>query len=122
MRNRLFVSLGILAVIQILIFIFVLNGGKHPLASFSIFVAFGIIGLASYVATIKPKTDAQGSTQQYILATTIQLLAALGYTLFAKFSQRNEFKVIAIQFRIEFLVVLFVQSFFLLKELRKPNI
>ncbi len=78
-----------------------------------------VIGFGSYLALLKPKSDTSGTTQQYIVATTVQILAALGFVLFARFADPNSFKVVAFHFLAAFFGALVIQSVFLIQFLNK---
>lgn len=118
MKNKLFLLLGGWMVVYGLVTALLFDGNKNPLVVFSVVVAVLIIGAGSYIGTMKPRTDAHGSTQQYIIATTVQILGALGYLLFARFAAKTEFKAIAIHFMVAFMVSLVLQSVFLIRNLR----
>lgn len=78
-----------------------------------------IIGFGSYLALLKPKSDTSGTTQQYIVATTVQILGALAYVLFARFADPASFKVGAFHFLAAFFGALVIQSIFLIQFLNK---
>ena len=119
MRNKTFIVLAVWAIIYCIVVATVFNGIKHPLVLFPVVIGVSIIGLGTYISTLKPKSEVQARTQQYILATTVQILGALGYVLFARFAAKDEFKMIAFHFLVAFVVGLAVQSVMLIKELNK---
>jgi|SRR6218665_287514 len=119
MRNRTFIVLSIWVIIYGAVVAVFFNGISHPLVLFSVVIGVSIVGFGTYISTLKPTSDSHGRTQQYIIATTIQILGALGYILFARFAASNEFKLIAVHFLIAFVSALAIQSTFLIKELNR---
>ncbi len=119
MRNKTFIVLAIWAIVYCVIVGVFFNGIKHPLVLFSVVIGVAVVGLGTYISTAKPTSDTYGRTQQYIIATTIQILGALGFILFARFAASDEFKPIAVHFLIAFVVSLAAQSVLLIKELNK---
>jgi len=119
MRNKTFIVLAVWAIIYCIVVAAFFNGIKHPLVLFSVVIGVSLVGVGTYISTMKPKSDTYGTTQQYMIATTIQILGALGFILFARFAASNEFKPIAVHFLIAFVAGLAAQSTFLIKELNK---
>ncbi len=119
MRNKLALSLVGFAIVHCVIAAFLFQATKTPLVFMGIVSGVVVIGFGSYLALLKPKSDTSGTTQQYIVATTIQILAALGFVLFARFADPNSFKVVAFHFLAAFFGALVIQSAFLIQFLNK---
>jgi len=95
------------------------HAASQPLNFVAIAAGAGLIVGGSLLAFQKPKTDTAGSTQQYIIATTVQILGALGFLLFAKFADQKSFASVAVHFLIAFMGGLFLQSYFLIKHVNR---
>jgi MFS family permease len=119
MRNKTLIVLTIWVIVYGAVVAALFNGIKQPLVLFSVVIGVGLVGCGTYISTMKPTSDSYGRTQQYIIATTIQILGALGYILFARFAASSLFQPIAIHFLVSFVVSLGFQSVMLIRELNK---
>ena len=57
--------------------------------------------------------------QRFVIGTTVQLLLSLAFLLYSRFAFAIHFREVAITFIVLFIPMLLVQSFFLLKNLKK---
>lgn len=119
MKNKLALGLTGFAIIHGLVAGFFFNATKTPLIFMGIIGGVAIIGFGSYLALLKPKSDTSGTTQQYIIATTVQVLGALAFVLFARFADPASFKLVAFHFLAAFFAGLIIQSIFLIRFLNK---
>jgi uncharacterized membrane protein HdeD (DUF308 family) len=87
----------------------------------SIGVVLIIFILSALITSTGTSTDSQANAQKFLLGTTIQMLVALFYLLFAKFLARPYFKSMAIHFLVLFFAFLTVQAFFLVKRARQAK-
>lgn len=119
MRNKTLIVLTVWVIVYGAVTAALFNGIKQPLILFSVAIGVGLVGFGTYLSMLKPTSDSQGRTQQYIIATTVQILGALGYLLFARFAASTEFKPLAIHFMIAFIGALAFQSVMLISELNR---
>ncbi len=119
MKNKLILLLVLFAVIHGLVAAVFFHATKQPLVFMAIVIGVSIIGFGSYLALLKPKSDAEGSTQQYVVATTVQILSALAFVVFAKFTTATAFKPIAFHFLAAFIGCLVIQSVVLIRYLNR---
>ena len=121
MKNKLILFLGLFGLVHCTVAAFQFGAANHPLIFMAIVIALALIGFGSYLALLKPKSDSQGSTQQYIIATTVQVLSALAFVLFAKFAAPKEFKPVAFHFLAAFFGGLIIQSALLISYLNRTS-
>lgn len=119
MKNKLILFLALFALVHCTVAGFYFGALKQPLVFMSIIIAIALIGFGSYLALLKPKSDTHGTTQQYIVATTVQVLSALAFLIFAKFAAKTDFKPVAFHFLAAFFGGLIIQSVLLIKYLNK---
>ena len=115
MKNKLILFLALFALVHCTVAAFYFGGEHHPLIFMAIVIAIALIGFGSYLALLKPKSDSHATTQQYIVATTVQILSALAFLIFAKFAAASDFKPVAFHFLAAFFGGLIIQSFLLIR-------
>lgn len=115
MKNKLFLILTSWTILYSLIVILFFNAGKEPLNFVGIVAGVGMVAFGGFIALMKPKSDQSGMVQQYIVATTIQILGSLAFILFAKFADPASFKSVAFHYLIAFVVALGIQSVLLIR-------
>lgn len=119
MKNKLIFLLVLFAIIHSVVAGVFFHASKQPLIFMAIVIGVSIIGFGSYLALLKPKSDAEGSVQQYVIATTVQVLSALAFVVFAKFTTSTAFKPIAFHFLAAFIGCLVIQSVVLINHLNR---
>ena len=119
MKSKLILFLIPFALVHCTVASFYFGAINHPLIYMSIGIAIALIGFGSYLALLKPRSDSHGTTQQYIVATTVQILSALAFLIFAKFAAAGDFKQVAFHFLAAFFGGLIIQSTLLIKYLNK---
>lgn len=92
--------------------------------AFSVYTAisfglvYGLFALTSLMMSSETITDPQERIQKFMLGTTVQLLVAMFYVLFAKYLSPNHFREMSIHFLILFFLFLAVQATVLVKKVR----
>jgi hypothetical protein len=85
----------------------------------SIGIVFVVFLLSALITSTGPAGDGQSNAQRFLIATTVQMLIALFYTVIARFTLAAHFKGMIIHFMILFFVFLAVQSVLLVRRARK---
>ena len=85
----------------------------------SIGVVLIVFILSSLITSTGKIVDAQANAQKFLLGTTVQMLIALFYILFASYLAKDHFKGMGLHFLILFFVFLTIQAIFLIKRIRQ---
>lgn len=87
----------------------------------SVGIAYSIFVLSALITSTGSATDGQANAQRFLIATTVQMLIALFFTLIARYMMPAHFRGMIIHFMILFFVFLAIQSILLVKRVRKAN-
>lgn len=87
--------------------------------SISIGVVLIVFILSTLITSTGKITDPSTSAQKFLLGTTVQMLIALFYILFASYLAKDHFKGMGLHFLILFFILLTIQAIFLIKRIRQ---
>lgn len=90
-----------------------------PHHALSIGIVFVMFVLSTLITSTGSAANAEANAQKFLLGTTVQMLLALFYILLARFLAPDHFKSMSIHFLILFFAFLALQTFFLVKRVRR---
>lgn len=96
------------------------NGVVTKFQQLAIICVTLIFILSTFLMRAPESEDApEKPAQRFVIGTTIQLLLSLAFLLYCRFAFAVHFRDIAVTFIVLFIPMLLVQSFFLLRNLKK---
>ncbi len=87
-------------------------------AVLAIGLAWAIFILSAMITSLKPAKDPQANVQRFLIATTIQMLAAMTFILVARFQLPDHFRGMSIHFMSLFFCFLAIQAYLLVKRVK----
>lgn len=96
-----------------------LPGQLTPQNALSIGFVLVMFVLSTLITSTGKVKDAETNAQKFLLGTTVQMLLALFYILLARFLSPDHFKAMSIHFLVLFFAFLAMQTFFLVRRVRR---
>jgi hypothetical protein len=87
----------------------------------SVGIVYAVFLLSALITSTGSAGNGQSNAQRFLIATTVQMLIALFFTVITRYTMQAYFKGMVIHFMILFFVFLTIQSILLVRRVKKAN-